>query len=224
VPECEDGCDPRVESSSIDLEMFLVWAADVSIDGAFEFSEDDVEDVLNAFEKFKTVVDIAEFLEGFAESGGDLASGSAGVDAVLNTLTNAVDQGFSLTGQTNLVNPQAATDDAVSDALKKLIAQVNQKRALGTWTMKCPLVKVHATCERVYECVGGHWKLTKHTFTLEYGARIRDESYSEDNFDYDNPGRGAAATKRALYRHFEGRNTPATGKLKAFAKACAAAT
>jgi hypothetical protein len=223
VDECEDGCDPDVQTSSIDLELFLVWAADIQIDGAFEFSEDDVESALSAFENFKAVVDIAEFAEGFAESGGDLVSGSAGVDAILNTFTTGLDQGFSLSGQSNIFDPSSYGEDQVMDALKKLIEKVNPKRALGTWTMKCPLVHVHVTCTRVKECRNGRWVLTSHTLSVEYGKPIRYESTSADNWDYDNPGRGAIQTKRTLLRHFEYANRAGTKKLQAFAKACAAA-
>ena len=221
-PDCLDGCEPEIDTTSADFQMCVVALADIQIDGAFEFSEADVADALRGFENFKTVVDIAEFVEGFAESGGDLVSGAAGIDAVLNTVTELVNQGFDASGNTNLVDPQSAVEDSVKDALDRLIKQVNEKRALGIWTMTCPLMEIHATCQKTRECQGGRWVVTKHTFTLEYGKKIRNVSFTAENWDQTNPGRGAVEARTRLNRQFESFNRAATAKLKAMVKACAA--
>jgi len=202
--------------------MCVVALADIQIDGAFQFSESDVADALRGFENFKTVADIAEFLEGFGGSGGDIASGAVGVDAVLNTVTELVNQGFDASGNTNLVDPQSAVEDSVKDALDRLIKQVNEKRALGIWTMTCPLMHIRAICEKVSKCQGGSWVVTKHTFTLEYGKKIRNVSFTAENWDQTNPGRGAVEARTRLNRQFENFNRSATAKIRAMVKACAA--
>jgi hypothetical protein len=202
--------------------MCVVALADVKIDGAFAMSEEDVAAALQGFENFKTVVDITDFVGGFAESGGDLVSGAVGVDAALNTLTGLVNMGFDASGNTNLVDPGSAIDDSVKEALDRLIKQVNQKRALGWWTMTCPLMQVTATCEKTRHCKGGRWVVIKHTFTLAYGSKIKDVSFREENWDHDHPGRGAADTRMRLNRDFANYNRAANAKLAAMVKACAA--
>jgi hypothetical protein len=222
-PDCEDGCEPRVEEASIDVQMFLVWAGNVAISGAFQFSEDDVADALARFEKWKMIADIGEFVEGFAGSGGDLVSGHVGIDAFLNVATEGFNQ-WNPFEWGNPIDLQGMAEDSTIDALKKLIAKVNPLRILGTWTMSCPLVRVHVTCTRTYECRGGYWVLTAHQFVVAYGEKIRDvTSPPRDNWDHDNPGRGAAETKSWLYRYFSNQNRAALQKIAQMAKLCAAA-
>ena len=141
--------------------MFLVWAGNIAISGAFQFSEDDVADALARFEKWKMIADIGEFVEGFAGSGGDLVSGHVGIDAFLNVATEGFNQ-WNPFEWGNPIDLQGMAEDSTIDALKKLIAKVNPLRTLGTWTMSCPLVRVHVTCTRTYECRAGYWVLTAH--------------------------------------------------------------
>ena len=222
-PDCEDGCEPRVEEASIDVQMFLVWAGNVAISGAFQFSADDVADALARFEKWKVIADIGEFVEGFAGSGGDLVSGHVGIDAFLNVATEGSNQ-WNPFEWGNPIDLQGMAEDSTIDALKKLIAKVNPLRTLGTWTMSCPLVRVHVTCTRTYECRGGYWVLIAHQFVVAYGEKIRDvTSPPRDNWDHDNPGRGAVETRSWLYRYFSNQNRAALQKIAQMAKLCAAA-
>jgi hypothetical protein len=52
--ECEDGAEPRVDVTERDFELYLIWAGKWQVDGAFQFSEEDVDDAIQNYKKFKT--------------------------------------------------------------------------------------------------------------------------------------------------------------------------
>ena len=203
--------------------MFLIWAGKIQIDGAFQFTSDDVDEALQNYKKFKMIVDIAQVVEGFAGSGGSAAAeGVADIGAVLHVFTQGVKQVANAADVPNPIDPSDASQWGAEQAIEKLINRVNRLRALGTWTMTCPKVRVNATCVRTLECRNGRWVLTKHEFKLEYGDQTGTDQTSFENADQTNPQRGANEARMRLRRYFENRNRAAEGRIKAMVQRCAA--
>lgn len=221
-PECEDGCDPETTTTYEELDLYVMSLADVEIDGAYQFSAADVAAAMAGFETFKLVVDLADVVEGIPEAAADAVhEGAAAADFVVDTTLRLIGAGYDTAGTTNWVDPGSMIDDAVKDGLEKLIEQVNAKRALGTWQMKVPLMRMRATCTTTKECRDGRWVVTRHQFELSVVGKVRDHTESADNWDYDNPGRGAAEVSRRLHHAYEILNRDATARLKRLVQSCA---
>jgi hypothetical protein len=206
------------EPHGFDVDMFPMAMCNVQVSGVYQMSNEDVEQAMRGFENFKAVVDIAEFAEGFAGSGGDLVSGSVSLDTGLNVFSTGVGQ------LTNSFDPGATLEDSTVDLLKEVIRRVNQTRLAGYYRMSCPLVRVHVSCTPSEVCAGGHWVTGPSKFELTYGATIRTVSYPQE-IDVLATGRDvgqlAAAAIARMRRWFEQQNEAPMKKIRDAARACA---
>jgi len=220
--ECEDGDEPRVDTREADFELYLLWAAQWAVDGPFQFSQDDVDKALEGFKNFKTIADIAGFVQGFAGAGGAAAVGDIDVGSVLNILTTGADRASEYFDQPSWTDPSGAAGWGVEKALDVLINKMRPKRLLGDWSVTVPLVKVHATCTRTFECRGNRWVLTEHHFDLAYGELVRmGHGGPENNGDGDRPERGAREARTRLRRTFIRDNAKAMAAIKKIVADCA---
>ena len=221
---CEEG-DTKEDKAERDFELYLIWAGQWQIDGRFQFSSDDVDAALQNFKKFKMIADIASFAQGFAGGGGDAAVGDVNIDSVLNILTTGADRVSDALDQPSMLDPSGAAGWGVDQALGKLIDRIDRLRGEGFWSLTCPRVRVHVTCTKSYVCTGNHWKLTGHSFKLEYGDKVGELTLPRDPNQgivaNDQDGRKSAAMRQRLTHFFEGMNSGASAQIKAMAANCA---
>ncbi len=198
--------------------MFPLALVNLQVSGVYAMSNEDVESAMSGFERFKAVVDLAEFAEGFAESGGDLASGAVSIDTALNVFTTGVGQA------TSAFDPGATLEDSTVDLLKEVIRRVNLTRMAGDYSMTCPLVRVHVSCTPTEVCAGGFWVRGPSRFLVTYGATIRVVPYPRE---VQVLAFGAAAADEAvraitaMRSWFAQQNTAPMKKIRDAARACA---
>lgn len=216
LTQCSEPGAEREVKQTRQFELYLTWAGSLRQGrDMLLMGPEDVEEALEGFEKFEAITSLAEFAEGFVTEGGLSATNA---DGILNIITNATDQIFGAADQPNLIDPTSAAQTGVLQGLHKLIDIVQKRRdELGEWELSCPLVRVDATCRRLYRCVDGHWQLMEHQLIVTYGKKI------EDSRPYSLPrteGHSLASTCRQLYQHFADRNQPTLQQLADWAKAC----
>ena len=218
APQCEEG-EVRVgEPHGFDVDMFPLALVNLQVSGYYQMSDHDVENAMRGFENFKAVVDIAEFVEGFASSGGDLASGAVSLDTSLNVFSSGVGQ------LTDTFDPGATLEDSTITLLKEVIKRVNLTRGAGDYSMSCPLVRVHVSCTPSEVCGGGYWMTGPSKFELTYGSVVRIGHYPKQievlAFGRDVPALAAAAIQ-TLRHYFERQNEAPMKKIRDAARACA---
>lgn len=222
--ECEPGDERDPVVTEADFELYLLWAAQWAQDGLFQFSQDDVDKAFEGFKNFKTLADIAGFVQGFAGAGGAAAVGDIDVGSVLNILTTGADRVSDYLDQPSWTDPSGAAGWGVEKALDVLINKMRPKRLLGSWSISVPLVKVHATCTKTYECRNYHWVLATHKFDLAYGDLVRmGHGGPVENLDSDRPERGYRQARAALRRPFNTANRAVMAKIQQMVKDCAKA-
>ena len=217
-PQCKKG-DVRDGTPNVfDVNMFPLALVNLQVSRVYLMSNEDVEKAMRGFEKFKAVVDFAEFAEGFAGSGGDIASGAIGIDAALNVFTSSVGQ------VTTAFDPGATLEESTIDLLKEVIKRVNRTRMAGYYSMSCPLVRVHVSCTPTEKCGGGQWVPGPSRFELTYGETIRIGHYPQEIDVLSDSSSVAAAAAAAIQRmtnYFAQQNAKPLSQIRGAAKACA---
>jgi hypothetical protein len=229
-----------------EVELCLVWAGRISIEGRDQVPADEVAAALVRFGAFSVTADVRSFLEdaGAAEDGAALEGRGARLDDIVHSSLMAVEGLRAFRAPASLRIPSGgpprrasgradgateppgagAEEEPALDGLKQLVQRSGSLDGLGRWTMTCPKVTVTVTCARSYTAGTPEPVLVSHTLGLAYGRKVGELTLSEDNWDHELPARGAAAAAQRLYLHFASLNRGPLGRLTAMAGACVAAT
>ena len=214
APQCKEGDVRDGTPKAFDVELFPLALLNLRISKVYQMSNQDVEDAMRGFEKFKAVVDFAEIVESFAGSAGDFVEKAVSLDTALNVFTTGV--GVA----TNAFDPGATLEDSTIDLLKEVIKRVNLVREAGHYSMTCPLVRVHVSCTPTEVCGGGHWNPGKPRFLITYGETIRPVTKEIEGDPVILPGEAARAIER-LRGSFVQANARPLQQIRDAANSCA---
>jgi hypothetical protein len=194
---CKDGETRKSTLCSSEVDLYILSSAQLCIDGAYLFSDDDVQKALDGLDAAKSTIDVAVGLVGAVTDPVGSILGTLGVPS-FDTITNA-------------------PTDATIDALGRLAKKFESKRKVGDWTLLCPLQHYRVSCEQTEQCKNGRWVASR---TMTYQKVGAPRMVSSPSVAVVDPAKESSRVMTQLSNYFLGRNTTAAKTIEKCAKMC----